>query len=74
MPRNGRMNVYGTALSGPCIFTENDIGGTIRGCPRFLALVAGKSNLRLSDSSDGRSGRIALHRIDRRGKALFRWL
>ncbi len=68
------MNIYGTALSRPCIFTENEIGGTIRGCPRFLALVSGNSNLRLLDSSSGRSGPIALHRIDRSGKARFRWL
>jgi hypothetical protein len=68
------MNVYGTALSVPCIFTENDLGGTVRGCPRFLALVAGKANLRLFDSTSGRSGPIALHRVDRRGKASFRWL
>lgn len=74
MPKSGRMSVYGTALSGPCIFIENDDGGTIRGCPRFLALVAGKSSLRLFDSLSGRSMPIALHHVDRRGKAVFRWL
>ncbi len=74
MPKSGRMNVYGTALSVPCIFTENDNGGTIRGCPRFLALVAGKQSIRLLDTISGRSTPIALHRIDRRGRARFRWL
>ncbi|MDM9621846.1 hypothetical protein A6U87_13585 [Rhizobium sp. AC44/96] len=74
MPKTGRVAVYGTALSGTCIFTEEEGGGKIRGCPRFLALVAGKSRLRLSDAASGRSASIELQQVDKRGNASFRWL
>ncbi len=60
-------------MSRSCIFTADDGGGKIRGCPRFLGMILGKSSVRLSDAN-GRWVSIELGKVDRRGNATFRWI
>lgn len=68
MPKSGRMNVYGTALSVPRIFTGERRRRNDPRMPAISALVAGKQSIRLLDTISGRSTPIALHRVGRRGK------
>ncbi|MBB3963531.1 hypothetical protein GGQ67_001156 [Rhizobium metallidurans] len=60
-------------MSHQCIFTADDGGGKIRGCPRFLGMIFGKPSVRLADTANGRWASIELGKVDRRGNATFRW-